>query len=578
MEPRLVINKSLRRAALLLGLPRFKANRIRATTNPTPHYPHLNMEAARDALQHSLNPNDIRILQQRVEAIQDGKLHIFCDPPVLRNPGVFLRHPRTGRQEPLIPWTRVRIKSAGCDEDIKFLWELNRLGDLDSLLALAVLENRKDCLETAQDLVGQWARENPFGMGVNWFSNMEVALRLLRLLLLQGVTAAFGENDLFVKSLIADHAAHVRADWQATRKNLRGGNHLLVELAALAAYEALIGDHGQACGELETEMKRQFHGDGGYFEGSLGYHLYVLNVLVFVHWLCLLAERQTPVHEVILNNALDFAEQFCGPEGSVPKIGDWDEGYVFSPVFSHTTNPQPMLALGRFLTRTGKIAHKKEAICIFPETKMACWRTGLDDLIVFRAGDVDFGHAHLDMLSIYYMGPGGPVILDAGTFQYNYSREKRNQYRGLSAHSTIVADGLWPIHPLMTFSWRGKLRTALDTGNNWVRGSYRVGKDVRIQRTVQFHVDGLTLLDECQGPYPFLTQFIVPQASMAHKKVLIHDFNEKHILTIYPQTDIAAKIAKIIFSDCYGKEKEVCTVTFPIIKSLELKINYDNCK
>jgi hypothetical protein len=170
------------------------------------------------------------------------------------------------------------------------------------------------------------------------------------------------------------------------------------------------------------------------------------------------------------------------------------------------------------------------------------------------------------------------VILDAGTFQYNHSREKRNQYRGLSAHSTIVADGLWPIHPLMTFSWRGKLRTAFDTGNNWVRGSYRVGKDVRIQRTVQFHVDGLTLLDECQGPYPFLTQFIVPQASMAHKKVLIHDFNEKHILTIYPQTDIAAKIAKIIFSDCYGKEKEVCTVTFPIIKSLELKINYDNCK
>ncbi len=532
------------------------------------------MVAGQKALQHSLSPEDIRTLQGRVQNIQDKKLSIFCEPPILRKPGVFLCHPRTGRKEPLIPWTRVRIKNTSHDEDIKFLWELNRLGDLDPLMALAVLENSRDCLESALEIVEQWDRENPFGMGVNWFSNMEVALRLLRLLLLQGVCESLGEKVSFIHRLIADHAAHVRAEWKATRKNLKGGNHLLVELAALAAYETLAGDHGPACQELKKEMKRQFHADGCYFEGSLGYHLYVLNVLVFVHFLCTLANKQSPVSTDILNKALDFAAQFSGFDGNLPRIGDWDEGYVFSPVYSSLTDIRPMLSLAGLLKNTNKVLTEKRKDRVFPQAKMACRRTGQDDLIVFRAGDVGFGHAHLDMLALYYMGKGGPVILDGGTFQYNHSREKRNQYRGLSAHSTIVADGLWPIRPLMTFSWQGTLTTDFEAGADWVKAGYTVGKSVNIQRTVQFHEQGLDVIDECRGPYSFQAQFIEPRAIKEQERVLVYDFNQEHKLTIHANGNIRPEIKKKLFSDCYGIEKEVFAVSFPVNEHLELKIIY----
>jgi hypothetical protein len=574
MELRFLINKSLRRVSLLCGFPRLKENYIRRKAAPPVKFARLNMDTAKDVLLNSIKPEELSEIRKRVEDIRKGNLHIFCEPPVKRKPGVFLSHPRTGRQEPLAPWTRMRIKNTGHDQDIKLLWEVNRLGDLDPLMLLAIWENRSEDLKTAHDIVSQWNSENPSGMGVNWFSNMEVALRLLRLLFLKGVMDAFDFKAGLVNSLIAEHTVHVRADWKASRRAMKGGNHLLVELAALAAHETLTGVSGPGCPELEKEMKRQFHEDGGYFEGSLGYHLYVVNVLVFVQFLCSLANKQSPVVRGILEKAIGFAEALSGPDGTIPRIGDWDEGHVFAPVLTYPAKIRSMLALGRSLLPSEKHVIKNEVVREFPQSQMAGWRTNKGELVVFRAANVDFGHSHLDMLSLHYLGQNGPVILDGGTFQYNYSKEKRNEYRGLSAHSTIIAEGLWPVRPLLTFSWQGKLSAVIETGHDWVKGSYSAGKGVYVQRTVQFHDQSFTVFDACQGPYNFWSQFIVPQAIIDQEKVLIHDFQGEHKLTIYPQADIAPKINKKLFSDCYGMEKEVCAVLFPVHESLAMKIVY----
>ena len=218
------------------------------------------------------------------------------------------------------------------------------------------------------------------------------------------------------------------------------------------------------CWDVEREMQRQFLADGGYFEGSLGYHLYVLNVLLFVHWLCRMAHIASPVREDILRSALAFAAQLTGPDGSVPKIGDWDDGYMFSPCFDYPHTITSMLSLGKTLLGMKDIRYEPRRLTALPHSQMACWRNHKNELIVFRAADVEHGHSHLDMLSLTYIGTNGPVILDGGTFQYNHSREKRNAYRGLEAHSTIIGDGWWPVKPCGLLPGEESSRSILSLG------------------------------------------------------------------------------------------------------------------
>ena len=452
---------------------------------------------------------------------------------------------------------------------------MNRLGDLDPLMALAILEARGDLLDIAEDIAMQWSGENPPGMGSNWFSNMEVALRLLRCLFLQGLMEAFDLPNGRVKKLVYEHAVHVAADWKASRRTMKGGNHLVVELAALAAFETLAGRQEGFAPEFGKEMERQFNIDGEHFEGSLGYHFYVLNVLVFVHYLCRIAGKPSFVSEACLSKAIWFARDFSGPDGALPRIGDWDDGHVFSPVSVRRSKARFTLDLGSVLTGKNRDDRGKGKLRAYGKSQMAAWRTGNGDLVVFRAADVDHGHSHLDMLSLHYLGRNGPVVMDGGTFQYNHSRAKRDEYRGLSAHSTVFADGLWPLRPLRAFAWQGKLKTSFEAGDDWAKGSFDFGAGNRIERTVRFRDDGFSICDKCRGQCEFWSQLIVPEAKLdGRKNLIIFNSRKDRELTVLFSADCPSPLVRKRFvSDCYGRETQVCAVLWPVRERLEINVD-----
>lgn len=188
----------------------------------------------------------------------NGWFQIFEEPPIKCTPGVFQRHPRTGTACGLVHWSRVRISHSASDEDVKFIWELNRLSALDSLLACAVIDNQEMYLHKACSLVRQWRAENPFKYGINWFSTMEAALRLLRLLLLRGLLKEFQCHTSEVDIAVVEHYSHVVSQWPFTVKTMMAGNHLLVELAALAAYEFMTASPGLFYQRLTQEAEKQF--------------------------------------------------------------------------------------------------------------------------------------------------------------------------------------------------------------------------------------------------------------------------------------------------------------------------------
>ena len=104
-----------------------------------------------------------------------------------------------------------------------------------------------DCAEARRrlwEIIAHWDRDNPVGRGPNWFSNMEVALRLLRFLFADGIMTQLGRSVSRLREMIHEHYIHVVSDWKATRRTMKGGNHLIVELAALGAYESLSRKQG----------------------------------------------------------------------------------------------------------------------------------------------------------------------------------------------------------------------------------------------------------------------------------------------------------------------------------------------
>ena len=565
MEWRYLITKSLRRVSLFCGLPEINQKRILKKTGNTFELPPFDLSLAKQDLAPFFRGEGGQRIQDQVGVIRQGKTSVFCEPRLNREPCFFLRHPRTGRSESLVPWTKLRITNQGCDEDVKFLWEVNRLADLDSLVALSIWEDDPAYLRNARDIVLQWDKENPWNQGVNWFSNMEVALRLLRLLCLQGFLSWFGLKNEAITRLIVQHAVHVKADWKATRRTMKGGNHLLVELAALTAFDALTEKAGDECFELKKEMERQFLTDGGYFEGSLGYHLYVCNVLLFVHWLCRIANVKSPVQKDLLHNALFFLQKLTGPDGTLPRIGDWDEGFVFCPCKEFPLKVDKMLNFGQLILGSHYDINKNKKVVLFPDSQMASFRYDNGDLIIFRSANVEHGHSHLDMLSIHYIGANGPVIMDAGTFQYNQSKEKRNEYRGINAHSTIVADEKFqPLKPFRTFAWSGKLAADIVVDDRSIHGEYQLKNSIKLQRTIYFLNDGFLVQDKCHGPYDFFSQFIVPRAEIDGKKVLVFDPKGVLKLSIISQSDVDPMIKKKSVSDCYGQEKEADTILYHI--------------
>jgi hypothetical protein len=561
-------NKVLRRTYMSSGLPIFIDRLLSHHSFKTLNFKSIDLDVLRTPIRKSLSENDLNRLRERAQKVCSGNAYIFQEAPIRRSSGLYLKHTKTGRMENLRHWSRVRINNSGGNEDVKFIWELNRLGDLDTLLSCALLDKEFFYLKAAQNLVSQWCEENPFNQGLNWFSNMEVAIRLLRLILLRGILAAHGMETVKIDFTIYEHYRHVSYDWRFTQLSMMGGNHLIVELAAMALYEILSGDSSRAYKILQKEVDRQFLRDGGYFEGSIGYHIFVLNTLLFVQWVLGSAQISLPLSSDFLRRAVRFVEILKGPDGTVPGIGDWDDGYVFNPL---PENPRSAILLLNFAQPVLGLflAHKFLPInswTLLSDSGIAVHRRKNGALMVFRAASVVHGHAHLDMLSLHYITSAGPCILDGGTYAYNHSESKRSFYRSPWAHSSLFFDKVLPLKPLRTFAWRGKLDCHLRTEANRAFGEYEVKKLGTLHREVEISEKGYIVRDTCPEGSTAQAQFIVPVAERENENMIIVKTKEcQPLLTICSNDHhIPFTIQDIHISNSYGQTEKATAVRFPV--------------
>jgi uncharacterized heparinase superfamily protein len=386
-------------------------------------------------------------LADALARIERGEVDLLGSGPVhLPEPIDWHRDFKSGRSWPLVPAERIDPYGPGEPADVKVPWELSRGADFVTLArAWAVLRDPA-AARTFERRLSSWLRDNPPGMGVNWASAMDVALRAVSWIVALSILDASdapvtpGFRDAVLASLFA-HGLWIEANLE--RGQVRG-NHFVADALGLVAIGAVFartadGSRWLDAGRrfLEEEIRSQVGEDGVDFEGSVAYHRLVLEMfLVGARLLDAAGRGPSPEYKSRLAAMMDFVAAYQTPEGLSPVVGDADDGRVL-PLSDGVVDPRDHRSL---LSAASPETRSRS----FPDAGFHVLRTP-DQYLFVDAGPVGSrgtgGHGHNDCLSFEWHAAGRPLLTDSGAYVYSASRAERNWFRSTAAHNAIRVDG-----------------------------------------------------------------------------------------------------------------------------------------
>src|SRR5215469_3459623 len=411
------------------------------------------------------------------------------------------------KRAPRKPWHQIHYLDFDQVGDSKVTWELNRHQHFVTLAKAFRLSGEE---KFAREIFAQWEHwhaENPYPIGINWASSLEVAFRSLSwiwtyFLVAQSpvVPQDFRRQWLEALSVSGRHIERYLSTYFSPN------THLLGEAVALFFI-------GTLCPELRSslrwkqrgweivlrESERQVRPDGFYFEQSTYYHVYALDFLIHASVLASLNNMQFPKeYNSRLERMLD-ALALLSRAGPPPRWGDDDGGRVFDSnrnMAEHLVDP---LATGAVLFGRGdfkaiagglreetlwllgeKGADKFDRIKTEPAdmTSIALSEAGLYVMSCNEGqlqaivdagpqGALAAGHGHADALSIVVHADGRELLGDPGTFEYVGEGPERRQFRGTAAHNTLQLDERDQSEPERPFTWN---HLAKAKAENWISG------------------------------------------------------------------------------------------------------------
>jgi hypothetical protein len=433
---------------------------------------------------------------------------------------------------PVVEWWRIDLRSSERPGDVKWVWELGRHRHLVVLARAARLEPaERRWRDALSSQLTSWIAANPPEIGVNWYSNLEIALRALNWLQILALAGNQLESSLVARmsQTLYRSGSHLVADLPYTLSSMRN-NHLLGDALGLVALGSCflndrtarrwrrLGDH-----LFRRQLQRHMRPDGSMIEDSLSYHRFVLEMLIVRS----LLSRHTKLERDALSGAAQFLCRMGALDGRVPMYGDWDEGRALvssgDPVdvagsvqlalslagtgsrdewradhdevawYSHPGAPEePSRAESQGRSVGGGFARMARGA-------FTCW---------LKAGSGP-SHGHADLCSMVVAMDGEWVVGDPGTGSYNLRRAERDYFRSSLAHSVLRLDGQDQLVPQSTFRWRyaasGSVGTPLSS-DGWVlawgfHDAYRrLQPPRRVLRVIICSEDGVSVVDWVEGP------------------------------------------------------------------------------
>ncbi|HWY20189.1 MAG TPA: alginate lyase family protein [Candidatus Acidoferrum sp.] len=412
-----------------------------------------------------------------------------------------------GKRGPRKPWFKVKYLDFEEVGDSKITWELNRHQHFVTLAKAYWLTGDDKFVREILTQWMHWQKENPYPIGMNWASSLEVALRSLSWI---WTFFLLRECPVFTTELCKQWKQALRLNGRHIETYLSTyfspNTHLLGEALALffigTLFPSLRGAgrwRRQGWDILEREAGKQVRQDGFYFEQSTYYHVYALDI--FLHARILAALNAVPISpefDKILQRMLS-ALFLLGRSGTPPMIGDDDGGRLFDPRRNRAEHMLDPLATGAVLYQRGDFK-----LAAGDSREETLWLLGRQGLAQFDAlpgaqpstsstvllgsglylmadeksrqqllidagplGSGSGGHGHADALSVCLVRNGRHLLIDPGTFEYVGPSGDRVRLRGTAAHNTMQVDGRDQAEGAGPFSWRNFPNVEVA---QWIRG------------------------------------------------------------------------------------------------------------
>jgi len=425
--------------------------------------------------------------------------------------------PVHGKRAPLDPWFKIPFLDFAVVGDHKVTWELNRHQHLVTLAKARLLSGDEKYTRELMAEWRSWIKANPYPLGINWGSTLEVAFRSLSWIWVDQLLAGTCEYVDVRTELLPALAFHGRYIERYLSTYFSPNTHLLGEAVALFFLGTLYPQMPGAARWKESgwkivqhEVGRQVRPDGVYFEQSLYYHVYALDFFLYARLLAGRNGMEIPTaHDAVLGRMVDVVAALA-QAGPAESFGDDDGGRVFNPRRNRTEQMTDPLALGAVMYSSEMYPREfssarltEESIWLFgnqaieklahPKTRPAAHSVAFSDgglyvladsqpytqAMVVDAGPQGVGrsgHGHADALSLRLTMDGRRWLVDAGSGVYiAKDPADRNTLRGTGAHNTLRVDEVDQAVADEPFSWTHIPTTQAE---NWVEGksfTYFVG-------------------------------------------------------------------------------------------------------
>ncbi len=361
--------------------------------------------------------------------------------------------------------------------DVKYVWEMNRLQYLQPLAALAFMQNDGKLATFCANEIESWIDRNPPYLGINWASGIELALRVISImivmtLLTEHITAA---QRIKIWKTIEAHALWIE---RYPSRYSSANNHKAAEglglflIGALCPALARAGHWKKQGWKMLCESAHDLIlPDGTGAEQAISYTAFILDILMFgkrIAETSVRAHGETQVTSPYKKNLIpdyysgrlalcsEYLRWCTDMNGTYPRIGDDDEGKVLE---EH---------LGQIILDTPLTPAPPSGMKTFPDGGHTLWRyntNGKEILLAMDHGALGYSsiaaHGHADSLAIWLHIDGQPVLVDAGTYLYHSGGEWRTYFRGTAAHNTLCVEKTDSSTMAGHFNWSHKAHAEL---------------------------------------------------------------------------------------------------------------------
>ena len=444
-------------------------------------------------------------LLERAERLTQHRLDFFdLADKHLGDPIVWNRDHKREQDTSMTYCPSLDYRDVGESGDCKFVWEPNRHHQFVVLGRAYRVSGDNKFADAVAEQLDSWLEQNPFGVGMNWRSGLELGIRLINWVWALDLIKKSGSVDDQLRHRVLDSVS--RHIWEIDRKYSRGssvGNHLVGEAAGVfvaASYFAGLRNAARWRSRSREILCREILGqtfpDGGAVELTVGYHLFVLQFFVIAGITTRATGDDMPTcYWSRLEKMFEFLGILSEGGDVLPAFGDGDDGYVLD-VGQDPRNVQEWLAVGaslfersdfkawagqssepvgwllgkaglRAFERVPDAEGKRIVSRALTDSGYYLLQNGkLDSAdrvsVVFDCGPLGLeplaGHGHADALSFTLRAFGRDVLVDPGTYDYFSYPEWREYFRSTQAHNTVVIDGHNQSEMLGLFLWGRKAK------------------------------------------------------------------------------------------------------------------------